>query len=251
MDKWRWFIFGGICVLIFGLVIFTREPSVPFNGDPAKVVEGDYVYGNNRKAKVVLVEYGDFQCPGCENLYLAMKTADFKNVYKDKIAFVFRHMPLTAIHPNAKAAAAAAEAAAQQGKFWEMHDTLYDYQSEWESASANTRASFFEKYAKSLGLNMTKFKEALGGKATSERILRDATAAAKGNVEKSTPALVLNGRLLKFEETSEKDATGESVFSIKKLEELVDKALKEAGEQPPIKTTETAAPAAPTAQSTE
>ncbi len=251
MDKWRWLIFGGICVLIFGLVIFTREPSVPFNGDPASVVEGDHVYGDNRDAKVVFIEYGDFQCPGCSSLYRAMKVADFKNVYKDKIAFVFRHMPLTAIHPNAKAAAAAAEAAAEQGKFWEMHDALYDNQAEWENASANTRSSFFEKYASSIRLDIAKFKEALGSKTVSERIQRDATAAEKGGVEKSTPALVLNGKALKFEDISEKDEAGESTFSIKKIEELVDRALKDAGEQPPAKPENSNTLSTPAVQSSE
>lgn len=244
MDKWRWLIFGGVCALVLGLVIFMREPTLTFDGDPAKVVQGDHVYNNNTKAKVVLVEYADFQCPGCESLYLKMKADDFKNKYKDKIAFVYRYLPLTNIHPNAKAAAAAAEAAGRQGKFWEMHDLLYDSQGEWESAPANTRTSFFERYASALGLDMVKFKADIGSKAVNERVRRDAAAAEKAAIEKSTPTLVLNGKILKFEEISDKDETGASTFNMAKLAALIDEALQGAGEQPP-QTQDTPEPAAP------
>ena len=108
MDKWKWVIFAGIAVLAIGGLILTKPQAATFNGDPAKIVAGDHVYGN-KDAKVVVIEYADFQCPGCGALFSPLKEA--KEAYKDKVAFVYRYMPLTSIHPNAKAAAASAEAA--------------------------------------------------------------------------------------------------------------------------------------------
>src|SRR5699024_4048070 len=85
----------------------------------------DHVRGNP-DAKVVLVEYGDYQCPGCAGIAPALNT--IADRYSEDLAFVFRNFPLSSIHPNAKVAAATAEAAGLQGKFWEMHDKLYQEQ---------------------------------------------------------------------------------------------------------------------------
>jgi protein-disulfide isomerase len=89
------------------------------------VSEQDHVKGDLH-APVVLVEYGDFQCPHCGHAYPIVKQIE-KN-YKDKLAFVFRHFPLAEIHPFAQAAAVASEAAANQGKFWQMHALIFENQ---------------------------------------------------------------------------------------------------------------------------
>lgn len=150
----------------------------------------DHVFGK-ADSKVILVEYGDFQCPGCGSVYPTLKTLSEK--YKGQMAFVFRNFPLTTIHPNARAAAAAAEAASLQGKYWEMHDKLYETQSDWQNLSGKERTDFFANYANSLGLNTDTFKADLGGKNVNQKISFDQALGKKVNVN-STPSLYLNGK---------------------------------------------------------
>jgi len=151
---------------------------------------GDHVYGK-KDSKVVVIEYGDYQCPGCETAYPTLKAVSEK--YKDQIAFVFRNFPLTDKHPNAKAAAAAAEAAGLQGKYWEMHNLLYDNQSAWESLDSNKRVEFFSNYAKELGLNLTTFNEDLTSPKVSQKIAFDQALGRKANVS-ATPTILVNGK---------------------------------------------------------
>src|SRR6266496_3860844 len=147
MTRTRWIIFILICLGILGMVAFSskKDLGTSFKGDATKVITEspvpDYVFGD-KQAKVVLVEYGDYECPGCESLYPVLKSISVQ--YKDKIAFVFRELPLTTIHPNALAAATAAEAAGLQGKYYEYHDLLYDNQNFWNQAPVSERGSLFE-----------------------------------------------------------------------------------------------------------
>lgn len=190
MTKTRWIIFAVVCLLALGgLIVFTKKDKVNVDSlDPAQIItgeNGDHVFGN-KDAKVVLFEYGDFQCPGCGGAYPQLKTITEK--YKNQVAFVFRNMPLTSIHPNALAGATAAEAASLQGKYWEMHDKLYETQNDWSSASAMTRTDIFIGYANDLGLNTDKFKADLSSKTVSDKISRDRAIANKLNVD-STPTI--------------------------------------------------------------
>lgn len=225
MNNTRWIIFAAACAALIGLLIFTRDSSVAFEGDPATVVQDDRVYGDP-DANVVLVEYGDFQCPGCGAL--APVLGEVKQDYEDRIALVYRYLPLTNIHPNAKAAAAAAEAAAQQGKFWEMHDALYANQAEWSSAQATNRTSFFEKYAEQIGLDMEQYRADVGSDAVNERIGRGMAAARKAGIQLSTPVLVLNGEQLPLG-----DIQTDGQYDPEKLRNVLDEALRNAGEEPP------------------
>src|SRR5664279_5031157 len=109
MSKKTWIIFVGLVLASFvAIIIFKPTNDVAFSGDPAKVVANDHLLGN-KDSKVVLIEYADFQCPGCKAAYPVVKTVT--DEFKGSVAFVYRYMPLTTIHPNAKASAAAAEAA--------------------------------------------------------------------------------------------------------------------------------------------
>ena len=90
--------------------------------------EEDRVKGNE-EAGVVLIEYSDFQCPACGSYYPIVKA--LSEEFPEELLIVYRHYPLTNIHPNAFSAAKASEAAANQGKFWEMHDMLFERQAEW------------------------------------------------------------------------------------------------------------------------
>jgi len=195
MTRTRWIVFVAVCALVLGgLAFMSKKDSVDVgNTDATKVVAqtdtaiGDHVYGN-KDAKVMLIEYGDFQCPGCGGAYPQLKT--IKEKYKDTIAFIFRDFPLTSIHPNALAAASAAEAAGLQGKFWEMHDKLYDNQDSWSGAAANQRDSIFEGYATEIGLKLDQFRTDRSSKKVSEKIARDQALGRKMNVT-ATPGIFI------------------------------------------------------------
>ena len=170
------------------------------NIDSSKLIAAASHNGNigdhaslNTKSAVVLVEYGDFQCPACGQASSNVKTVTDK--YKDDITFVFRNMPLTTIHPNALAAAAAAEAAGLQGKYWAMHDELYQQQNQWSSLGGAERSDQFATYAKSLGLDVNKFKQDMASSSVAQKINFDRAIAGKLGIT-STPSFYVNGKRL-------------------------------------------------------
>lgn len=234
MTRSRWIIFALICIVTLGgLVFFSKKDSVDVDTiDPSKAVSetkteiGDHVYGNEA-SEIVLIEYGDFQCPGCGGAYPQLK--QIKETYKDKIAFIFRNFPLTTIHPNALAASTAAEAAGLQGKFWQMHDKLYENQSAWSEIDASKRTDIFAGYAKDIGLDVEQFKADLSDQKVAAKINRDRALAKKLNVN-STPTLYLGSTKLTDEQTSDLiQGKGE------KLMDLLDAKLKAAGVEPPTR----------------
>lgn len=214
MTKKAWIIFVTGCLVLFvGLLYYTKKDSVDVSRvDGMKVLTastdsgniGDHTFGN-KNAKVVLIEYGDFQCPGCGSLHPALKSAIEK--HKDNVVFVFRNFPLTQIHPNAKAAAAAAEAAGLQGKYWEMHNLLYERQSGWSSASTDSRTNVFSQYAAEIGLNKDQFAKTLNEKSEeiNRKINFDRALGFKYKVE-ATPTLFVNGRQVEQKELEGKDS---------------------------------------------
>ncbi|HEY5152994.1 MAG TPA: thioredoxin domain-containing protein [Candidatus Saccharimonadales bacterium] len=138
---------------------------------------------------VTLVEYGDYECPFCGQYFPTVKQvqADFN----DQIKFQFRNFPLVSIHQNAFAAARAAEAAALQNKFWEMHDLLYEAQSQW--AGAGDPTPFFNQYAQQLGLNLAQFKTDYASSKVNDLINADTAEGTKLNVQ-GTPSFFLDGK---------------------------------------------------------
>ncbi len=200
MSKNAWIIFSTVCLVVLGGLIFlSNKDKVNVDNVTTGVVQaaatqsgniGDHVFGN-AKSKVVMIEYGDFQCPGCGSAYPIITPLTEK--YKDQIAFIFRNFPLTQLHPNAMTAAAVAEAAGLQGKYWEMHNKLYENQSAWNSLSASTRVDFFVSYAQSLGLNTTTFKNDLTGTAISQKIGYDQALGRKDGVT-GTPTFFVDGK---------------------------------------------------------
>ena len=134
---------GGFCLHIGDIVARKR-----------KLLEAPHVEGNT-KSGITLVEYGDYQCPFCGQYFPIVKQVQAE--FNDQIAFQFRNFPLVSVHQNAFAGARAAEAAALQGKFWEMHDLLYQNQSQWSEGGDPT--SFFKQYALQLGLNVDQFNK--------------------------------------------------------------------------------------------
>ncbi|HZI19216.1 MAG TPA: thioredoxin domain-containing protein [Pyrinomonadaceae bacterium] len=147
-------------------------------------------------APVVLEEFGDYQCPPCAMMHPVLQK--IVDDYGDRVKLVFRHYPLQQIHPNAFPAARAAEAAGMQGKFWEMHDLIYDNQAQWKDAP--DARPIFTDYARRLGLDAARFRADLEGKPAADRVLADFNRGTSLGV-RGTPTIILNGRELPAEKT--------------------------------------------------
>lgn len=212
MSKKTWMIFIVICVAVLGGLIFiSRKDKI--NVDAIEMTKAtaasnangniaDHVFGN-KDSKVVLIEYGDFQCPACGSAYPIIK--EVTDAYKDKVAFIFRNNPLTAIHPNARAGSAAAEAAGLQGKYWDMHDALYENQTSWSSAAVDKRTDMFVAYASQIGVkDKEKFKKDMESKAVNNKIDFDLALGKRVPVS-GTPTILLNNKKIESDVWSDKD----------------------------------------------
>ncbi len=204
MSTKAWIIFAAVCVVLFGgLVVWSSRDNIDVsNVKENKVLAatensgniGDHVYGN-KESKVILVEYGDFQCPGCGAAHPTLKALSEK--YENELAFVFRNFPLTTIHPNARAAAAAVEAAGINGKYWEMHNLVFERQSAWSDASASERADLFKQFAVDAGVNAEAYEKTLTDEsARINRKINFDLALGRKIGANSTPTILLNGDML-------------------------------------------------------
>jgi protein-disulfide isomerase len=146
---------------------------------------------------VVLEEYGDYQCPPCGMLYPVLK--EIEHEYGDQLRVVFRHYPLTKIHKHAMMAAQAAEAARNQGKFWEMHDRLYRNQNVWKDLP-DGRPTFIG-YARELGLNVERFSREMDSPEVQQRITSEMQRGSGVGVT-GTPTVFIEGQMLRFEATT-------------------------------------------------
>lgn len=168
---------------------------------------------------ITVVEYGDFECPACASFFPIV--SQVKEAYKDQIRFEFRHFPLVQIHPNAQAAHRAAEAAAKQGKFWEMHDLLYARQASWNgnNTSPNGISSsptlIFEGYAEELELDIEQYRTDTASSDVLGTINAD---VAKGKQEGvgGTPSFFIDGE--KIEDTA-------TIASVDQFSALIDEAI--------------------------
>lgn len=156
------------------------------SADVAKLSEGNFQGPAN--AKVTVTEFGDYECPACKRDFPVLKN-NILPKYSGKIKFVFLNYPLP-IHKNAEPAAQAAEAAALQGKFWEMHDLLYDKQDDWVKL-ANPQSKF-ESYAKDLGLNVDQFKQDYKSQKVKDVVNNQAALGDAFNIP-GTPTYFVNG----------------------------------------------------------
>lgn len=178
-----------IIIGIGGIFWFTRDKaSAPTSGGSNSSQTTNHVMGNGKK-NVTLIEYGDYQCPACGAYYPVVKSVVGK--YKDDIYFQFRNFPLVQLHQNAFAGARAAEAADKQGKFWEMHDILYEQQNTWGQASSPK--TYFDSYAKQLGLDQNKFNQDYASSEVNDLINADKSAAEALGAT-GTPTFVLDGK---------------------------------------------------------
>jgi len=191
MDRRFLGILGAIIVIfvvIFAVSQHSGNNNSGGNNNNSTAGATNHVEGNDAKG-VTLVEYGDYECPICEAYYQPLKQAVAAHI--NDIHFQFRNLPLTSIHPNAFAGARAAEAASLQGKFWQMHDKLYDNQNDWVSSS--NPLDIFAGYAKDLGLNVSQFKTDYASSKVNDAINADLAAFAKTGQEEATPTFFLDG----------------------------------------------------------
>src|SRR5215212_10689567 len=142
----------------------------------------DHVRGPE-DAPVTLVKYGDYECPYCGQLHPVLR--ELRERADAGVRFVFRHFPLDSAHPRARRAALAAEAAASQGRFWEMHDLLYENQDQLGEED-------LRRYATELGLDSGRFEEDLANDNHAWRIEEDRLGGDRAGVG-GTPALFVNG----------------------------------------------------------
>ena len=134
-------------------------------------------------APATLVEYGDYECPYCGAAYPVIK--NLQAAFRQKLRFVFRNFPLTQAHPYALVAAEAAEAAAVQGKFWKMHDFIYEHQDDLEP-------DILPAWAEEVGLDLQEFGIAIKQGAVTRRIKEDRISGVRSGVN-GTPCFFING----------------------------------------------------------
>lgn len=173
----------------------TRDISIPRSQtSPAKLgANPPYALGA-MNAPVMIEEFGDFECPPCGALHPILKA--MKAEFGPRLVIVFREFPMMSLHPHAVAAARAAEAAGLQGKFWEMHDLLYENQSEWHEAQ--DVAPLFEQYAMRINLDLDRFRQDMASQVVDQRIQLDRERGVWIGVQ-GTPTVFLNGREVPFQ----------------------------------------------------
>jgi protein-disulfide isomerase len=181
-----------ILVALFGYYFFASSDTTSSTvaGEQIVVSATDHVRGA-KDGKVTLIEFGDFQCPACGAFEPVVRQVLADN--KDTLKIVYKHFPLTQIHRNALPAAKATEAASLQGKFWEMHDILYDKQEEW-SGALNSR-DYFLTYATTIGLDTKKFLADYDNPSVEEKILAEFREGVKLGIQ-GTPTFFVNGKQL-------------------------------------------------------
>lgn len=182
-------------LIVVAAAFFLSGPSQTQKTNETKVTDTALLLGpedgrqafGTPSAKVTIVEFGDFQCPACGAAFPIVKR--IKEAYKDNVYFVFRNFPLPQ-HQNASFAAEATYAALKQGKFWELHDKLYESQEEW--GEKGNASEIITNYAKDLGLDMTALHESVNKKAGNSKIQKDQNDGYQLGVN-STPTFFING----------------------------------------------------------
>jgi protein-disulfide isomerase len=228
MEKRFWAVIGIIIIAFAGAIWISSNKQSPTSSAGAQPT--NHILGNTQ-AKVKLVEYGDYECPYCAQYYPIIN--QIATEYGSQISFQFRNLPITQIHPNAFAAARAAEAAGLQGKFWQMHDLLYAqnivyYDSGQKDATwvgATNSELYFIQYATELGLNTTQFQKDYASTTVNNLINADVSAFTKTGLTEATPTFFLNGTQI------------QPVESIASFESYINAALKQQGITPNPTTT--------------
>ncbi len=193
---------GIVVVAIIGIVYGLIELAKTSPANQANVQTGsgaipavsasDWMKGDPN-ATTTLIEYGDFECPVCA-VYAPVLDQLLKD-FSGKLNLVYRYFPLETIHPNAAISAAAAEAAGAQGKFWPMHDLLFQNQNDWANQNQATAENTFAAYAAQLGLRADQFITNMNSATTTSKIQTDYENDVKMGLT-YTPTFILNGKII-------------------------------------------------------
>ncbi|MCH8049206.1 thioredoxin domain-containing protein [Patescibacteria group bacterium] len=152
----------------------------------APVTGDEHIRGDLEKAKVVLVEYSDFECPFCSRHHPTMKS--LLDEFGDDVAWVYRHFPLTSIHPQAQPAALATECAAEQEKFWEFADAMFENK-------GGLGDDLYTQVAGDIGLDVDQFTECYESEKYADAVAEDVASGSAAGVS-GTPATFVNGQLV-------------------------------------------------------
>lgn len=177
-----------ILALLVLYTLFTQGPTY----STIEIADSDHVRGSESNP-VTIVVYADFQCPACATENMTM-TRLWPSI-RDKAHLIFRHFPITAAHPHTWTASLYAEAAGNQGKFWEMHDYLFATQSVWSSLPGFAAEQEFDSYALELNLDVDQMKVDMESDELIRKVRSDQRSGSSSGVV-STPALFVNGKLL-------------------------------------------------------
>lgn len=225
MDK-RFLTILAVIVLAFvGFVAFgNKSDNKSDTSSVATSQANSHIKGQGQK-NVTLVEFGDFECSACFAYEPIVKQVVEKN--QNDIRFQFRNLPLVSIHTKAFSAARAAEAAALQNKFWEMHNSLYE-PSNWQVwTRSDNPVPQFEAYAQKLGLNLEQFKKDHGSSKVNDVINADMADFNKTGQPMATPSFFIDGQLLELKTLV--DETGQP--TVEKFQAAIDSAIAKKTQQ--------------------
>lgn len=178
-----------VIISIVGLIKLAGSSGPSSSGINVPPVSKNDITRGNPKSKVTLIEYSDFQCPACAAYHPLVK--QLLSELGDKIYFSYRFFPLTSIHKNALISSQAAYAAKLQGKFWEMHDMLFETQTSW--AESDNAADTFTAYAKKLNLDVNKFQKDMNSDEAKNYVADSQNQASSIGIN-STPTFFVNGQ---------------------------------------------------------
>ena len=194
------------CAVLLGVGVWIGSKNArivpPTDGEE---ISGDTIIGNqdwskgNPSASVTLIEYGDFQCPACKAYYPLIK--EMLSKYPDKVRVVWRQFPLVAIHDKAYDAARAVEAAGKQGKFWEMHDRVFDNQETWVKDPKYMER--FAEYAATIGIVVEQWQADVSDQGVEAKIQTDRQSGDRLGVT-GTPSFFVNGGKIELPGSLEK-----------------------------------------------
>lgn len=170
-----------VLIIAIAAFIFTRPPAPPKPVDQALLINDSVTSKGSSTPSATLVEFSDYQCPACSSF--APVVEDIINKYPDQLRFVYRHFPLDQ-HQFAYQAALAAEAAGKQGKYWPMHQLLFENQNDLKS-------ELFPEFAKKLNLNMDKFNSDFNSRGLKDKVERDRADGFRLGID-ATPTFYLN-----------------------------------------------------------
>ena len=193
-DMMKWLVLGigsVLFIVFFGVLIFFAKQNTSQN-EVLSLKDDGWVKGAS-SAAVTLVEFADFQCPACRAYHPIV--GEVLKSYNGRLKFIFKHFPLTSSHPNAIPAGMAAEAAGVQGKFFEMHDLLYEHQSEWADLPLPDAREKFISYARELKLDEESFKKDLDRKDLEDKIQAQQEEGIKNGVN-ATPTFFIKGKII-------------------------------------------------------